>query len=237
MKEWEYNKARDIGLSERDRLVSASRETGLLAHLVQCASYAALRASFRLYHRLRVTGLEYVPQDPPFLVCANHASHLDALLLAAALPHRLRESTYLISAGDVFFTSFHRALFTTLLLNTLPISRSGAGRHALASMRARLVEEPCNYIIFPEGKRSRDGSLLPLKPGVGMLCAGSSSSVVPCWIEGAHQAMPPGAKTIKPTRIQVRFGEPVSYESKENSKQGWTEIRDDLRARIIALRK
>jgi len=236
MKDWRYKSAQDLGMGERERLGSARRETGLFAHLVQRVANTLVRRALAAYNGLRIEGLERLPDAPPMLLCANHTSHLDALILASVLPSRLRGSTYVISAGDVFFTKIHRAIFTTMMLNTLPISRSGAGRHALRLMRTRLVDEPCNYILFPEGKRSRDGELHAFKPGIGMLCAGSPCAVVPCWIEGAFASLPPFAKLPKPSHICVRFGEPASYEDRPNTKRGWIEIGEDLEQRIGSLR-
>jgi 1-acyl-sn-glycerol-3-phosphate acyltransferase len=73
----------------------------------------------------------------------------------------------------------------------LPMWRKNCGSHALADLKQRLVEEPCGLILFPEGKRSRDGSLGPFKPGLGMLIASTNVPVVPCHVSGAFQAFPP----------------------------------------------
>ena len=56
-----------------------------------------------LAHRLSIEGLENVPAEPPFVLVANHTSHLDALILAACLPRNQRGKVFPIAAGDTFF--------------------------------------------------------------------------------------------------------------------------------------
>ena len=118
---------------------------------------------------------------------ANHASHLDAVLLASVLPCRLCDRVFPVAAGDVFFNTPGMSLFAANLLNALPMWRKNCGSHALKDLRKRLVDEPCGLILFPEGARSRDGSLLPFKVGLGMLIAGTSVPVIPCYLDGAFR--------------------------------------------------
>src|SRR5688500_16231511 len=112
MEPWSYKPAADQGLSEKERLRSLRRETGLAAYLSQGAWRAAVRAYLRLYHRLEIIGAEHLPAEPPFVLVANHSSHLDAITLAAALPWRLRQSVFPIAAGDVFFETPVAAVFS-----------------------------------------------------------------------------------------------------------------------------
>ena len=79
---------------------------------------------------------------------ANHTSHLDALLLAAALPCRLCDCVFPVAAGDVFFNTPATSLFSATLLNALPMWRKNCGPHALADLKKRLIEEPCGLICF-----------------------------------------------------------------------------------------
>src|SRR5688500_13831199 len=103
MDSWQYRPAADQGLKPHDRLRSLKREAGMLDHALQSGWRLATRAYLRIYHRLTITGLEHLPASAPFVIVANHASHLDALTLAAALPWSLRRAVFPIAAGDVFF--------------------------------------------------------------------------------------------------------------------------------------
>ena len=137
------------------------------------------KAFFRLYHRLSVDTDCAFPRQPPFVMIANHTSHLDALLMLSALPSRLCDQVFPVAAGDVFFNTPAISFFSATMLNALPMWRKNCGAHALDELKKRLIDEPCGLILFPEGTRSRDGSLGPFKPGLGMLTAGTTFRLSP----------------------------------------------------------
>ena len=103
MDEWQYKPARDHGLSMADRWRSNKRESGLIGRIWRY---------LRTVHHLQVSGREHLPTRPPFMLVANHTSHLDALILAAILPRHLRSCVFPIAAGDthVAFTSYNASL-------------------------------------------------------------------------------------------------------------------------------
>ena len=86
MDEWKYPPAGDQGLDPHASLRSLKREAGLVATVTQTAWRVVVRAYLRGYHRLRVDGVEHIPAKPPFVMIANHSSHLD--VLALVLRHR-----------------------------------------------------------------------------------------------------------------------------------------------------
>lgn len=231
-RDWTYAPARDHGLAGVRRFRSVSREPGLLSSAAHAASCACLCAYFGVWHRLRIEGRERFPKRPPFVVVANHASHLDALVLACALPRRLRGSTYPISAGDVFFESAASSILAGALVNALPLWRRKVTRHALEDLRERLVGGGCSYILFPEGARSRDGTPMRFKPGVGSLVAGTGVPVVPCHIDGAFEAFPPGTRLPRPRALRVRVGEPLTFEGTPHEREGWAMVADRLQEAV-----
>ncbi len=197
---------------------------------------ATMRAYLSVYHRLHIEGAEHIPMRPPFVMIANHSSHLDALTLGAALPWRLRRSAFPIAAGDVFFETPAAAIFSALLLNALPMWRRQCGSHAMQELRDRLIGEPAIYILFPEGTRSRDGTMGHFKAGLGMMIAGSDVPVVPCHLEGAFAAFPPDKKLPRPTRIRLRIGAPLVFADVQNDSAGWKHIAEKLEIAVLALR-
>jgi 1-acyl-sn-glycerol-3-phosphate acyltransferase len=236
MDDWQYKPAADHGLPLADQLKSIRREPGLIGNTANLLWVSGLRWYLRLYHRLQVEGRENLPTAPPFVLCANHASHLDALILASALPRRLSGCVFPIAAGDVFFETPARSAFAALCINALPMWRKNCGPHALRDLRNRLVDEPCGYILFPEGARSRDGRMLPFKPGLGMILAGLRVPVVPCYLEGAFEALRPETRWPRPLRITLRIGNPLDPSGVRNRRDGWEEIVTALRAAIDHLR-
>jgi len=215
---------------------SPKREAGLTALFTQTAWRAVVGAYLRGYHRLRIEGLEHVPTQPPFVMIGNHSSHLDVLTLGAALPWRLRRHAFPIAAGDVFFETPAVSFFSAMMLNALPMWRKRCGSHAMQDLRDRLIGGPAIYLLFPEGTRSRDGTMSPFKPGLGMMIAGAPVPVVPCWIEGAFHALRPDRKLPRPKPIRLRIGPPLTFAEVANERAGWQEIAARLEAAVVALR-
>lgn len=224
MIEWKLEPAKDFDLAEADRWSSLRRESGLISTLLHACAWSLIRVYLALWHRLRVIGRERIPIEPPFILAANHASHLDALVLGSALPGHLRDRVFPVAAGDVFFDTSWKSLLSSSLLNALPIWRKRCGSHALKQLRQRLIEEPCVYIIFPEGARSRDGKMLPFKTGIGMLVAGTDVPIVPCHLSGTFRALKPGSYLPKPERITLTVGRPMNFREISNERDGWSEI-------------
>jgi len=219
--DWELRPARDLGLSYRERLRSAAREDGLVPTVARFGWWWLLRCQFALLHRLTIHGRENLPKSFPFVLVANHASHMDALILTAALPWWLRAGTSPLAAGDVFFESPVRGAFAAFLLGALPVWRKKHTGRAFQELRQRLLEGRCGYVLFPEGTRSRDGQMQTFKPGVGMLVAGTSVPVVPCYLDGCFTAFPPGATLPCRKRIAMRVGQPLQFDQIENNREGW----------------
>ena len=91
MEPWQLQPARDTGLTPAERFRSVRRESGLLESLAHEACFLFLRTYFAIAHRLTIIGREKLPAHGPFVLAANHCSHLDALILGAALTPRHRE--------------------------------------------------------------------------------------------------------------------------------------------------
>ena len=206
MKSWNYQPAKDIELKPVERARSLKRESGIWSTCGHLAWHSLVRVYTSLYHRLDVEGREHLPSAPPFVLIANHTSHLDSLVMGSALSCRLCDCVFPVAAGDVFFESPARSLFSAQMINALPMWRKNCGPHALAELKDRLVSEPCGYILFPEGTRSRDGSLQHFKAGLGMIVAGTPVPVVPCSIAGASRAWPPGSRWPRPWKVRLTIG-------------------------------
>ncbi len=235
MDPWKYEPASDLHLSPVDRAKSLQRESGLLATAGHLAWQLTTKAFFSVYHRLSVDADRSIPEEPPFVMIANHTSHLDALILASILPCRLCDRVFPVAAGDVFFNTPATSLFSATLLNALPMWRKNCGSHALKDLRRRLVDEPCGLILFPEGTRSRDGSLQAFKAGLGMLIAGTTVPVIPCHLEGAFRAFPPNTRCPRPRKIRLKIGSPLVFDSVPNSREGWEQIINQTHAAVREL--
>lgn len=224
MEQWQLEPARDIGLPMAERMRSLQRESGLVSTGLHLTCWTVIRAYLSFYHRLKIVGAENLPKEPPYILVANHTSHLDALVLATPLPWRLRDRVFPIAAGDVFFETPMMSAFSAFFLNALPMWRKKCGSHALQELRERLLTEGCVYVLFPEGTRSRDGKMMTFKKGLGMLVAGTPVPVVPCFLSGCHNALPPDRKWPRPHRIRVTIGRPLDFANVANDRDGWERL-------------
>ncbi|MBI2433686.1 MAG: 1-acyl-sn-glycerol-3-phosphate acyltransferase [Candidatus Hydrogenedentes bacterium] len=235
MDKWKLEPAHDLGLPLGKRLRSLQRESGLISTGFHLAWWTLVRGYLAAWHRLRIVGREHLPARPPFVLVGNHASHLDALVLASPLPWRLRDHVFPIAAGDVFFETPLATTFAAGLLNALPMWRKKCGPHDLHVLRERLVEEPAVYILFPEGGRSRDGKMMPFKPGLGMMVAGTSVPVIPCYLDGCFEALRPNERFPRPRKLTVHIGPPLRFDNAPNTRQGWTQITAEIEAAVKSL--
>src|SRR5207248_2431417 len=194
-----------------------------------------VRLFLGLVNRLEVRGRQNLPAAGPFVMVANHESHLDALVLASALPLSLRDRLFPLAAGDVFFETPALAAFAAVCLNALPVWRRNAGKHGLAELRRRLVEDSAVYILFPEGGRSRDGQMTPFKPGVGMMIAGTEVPVVPCYLDGPFEAFPAGRRLPRWHKVRLTIGKPRVFKGVANDRAGWDQITQEVEAEVRRL--
>lgn len=159
-----------------------------------------------LFFQIRVSGREWVPREGGVMVLSNHQSHFDPVLIGLACDRRLN---YLARDSLFGFAPFRWLIQS---LDAIPIDREGIGLAGLKETLRRLKRGEL-VLIFPEGTRTRDGEVAPLKPGFSALAKRAGVPLLPVAIDGAYQAWPrrhllPGFSTI-----HIQFGEPLSPES------------------------
>jgi 1-acyl-sn-glycerol-3-phosphate acyltransferase len=133
---------------------------------------------------LRVAG--DLPAGPCVLV-ANHASHADTAALVAALPARRRP--VVAAAADYWYDQPVRRFACRALVSTIPVRRTGGGRRDLARA-ADLLAAGHVVIVYPEGSRSRDGSIAPFHSGAAHLASVAGVPLVPVGIRGTRDLLP-----------------------------------------------
>jgi 1-acyl-sn-glycerol-3-phosphate acyltransferase len=195
------------------------------------------RAVFRLYAPLDVAAGEPLPSEP-FLLCSNHASHLDSavLMVAARLPF---DSFRLLAAADYFDPRSSAGRLTRVVLNIVAIDRTSGHssrlRRTVSECRELVRTHQVRLIAFPEGTRSTTGDLLPFKRGSAFLALALGLPVVPAYIDGAREAMPKGAWLPRPARIRVRFGSairPAEWAALDGQKARCDYVTRELEQRI-----
>jgi 1-acyl-sn-glycerol-3-phosphate acyltransferase len=91
------------------------------------------------------------------------------------------------------------------------------------------------FIIFREGGRSRNGSMMPFKQGLGMLVAGKNVPVVHCGLTGTFEALPPHRKVPHPVKIKLRIGDPLQFTPTANDRVGWSHVAHSVESAVCTL--
>jgi cytidylate kinase len=153
--------------------------------------------------RFRAYGQANVPAEGPVILASNHQSFLDPVFCGVPLRRHL-----VYVARD---TLFRYRLFAFLIrsLNAIPIGRDKADIAAMRAIIARL-REGAAVCLYPEGTRTRDGRVIPVKPGFGLLCRRAKAVVVPVLIDGGFEVWPRHRRLFEPGAVTVVFGRPIS---------------------------
>ncbi|MDO5662708.1 MAG: lysophospholipid acyltransferase family protein [Brachybacterium sp.] len=193
------------------------------------------RGIFRLVVRAAVTpGVEVNRRvrsiRGPYVLVANHTSHVDGPLLALSLPWTQARLLSTGVAADYWYSVWYRRLFVRWMLNAFPIDRDGSRKNSGTSRR--LLRSGVPILVFPEGGRQKTGVMGPFNPGGAALAAGAGVPVVPAAIVGGFEAMPKGR--YWPTKgrppVGVIFGEPLEAEPDETITDFTARIRESVKS-------
>lgn len=160
---------------------------------------AVLLGLARLIWRFRGLGGERIPASGPVVIACNHVSNWDPILVALGC----RREVHFLAKEELFHNQFLGRLIRAY--NALPLRRGTVDRRALR-LAGGVLEEGGALVMFPEGTRSRDGSIGSGRPGVGYLACTSRAPVVPAYITGS-QALGRAFLTRRP--VSVAYGEPI----------------------------
>jgi 1-acyl-sn-glycerol-3-phosphate acyltransferase len=165
---------------------------------------------FKTYIQLRVTGQSFhdlYKTHPKLLIISNHASHLDATSIAAAIPKRYWLDLYIAAAKDYFFSNPFFTFFSQHCLGAIPIDRKDRKGEAI-NLIVRLLTELDRIwlIIFPEGTRSKDGKIQEFKRGVSVFSEKTQTPILFIYIDGNSKLMPKGRAWARPGKLTIHVG-------------------------------
>jgi long-chain acyl-CoA synthetase len=192
---------------------------------------------FKIIFNLRVNGREHIPQSGPFVIAPNHTSFLDGFVIASSVSYKTFKGLYFLGFQKYFAGRF-RSWFAKVS-HVIPIDPEIYLNKAL-QMSAYILKNKKALCIFPEGGRSFNGSLMEFRKGIGVLAAEMGIPVVPAFIRGTFEALPRGARFIRPSKIEVFFGKPIDVSDidmrqKPEGIDKYQFFANELRKRVISL--
>jgi 1-acyl-sn-glycerol-3-phosphate acyltransferase len=198
------------------------------------ASAVFLRVVFKLLTRVRVDGLEHIPESGPVLVVINHCSNVDGMLMIGyVIPRFGRPFAWPGKAEAMRWPLVGYAMKQNGVFGV----RRGAGDLESFRIARQVLDEGRVLAIFPEGTRSRTGALQEAKEGATVLAARSGAPILPIGISGSHRFWPRGSLPRPFRGMRVRIGESFRLEMPRTGdrKEDLRLATAELMGRIAAL--
>jgi 1-acyl-sn-glycerol-3-phosphate acyltransferase len=181
--------------------------------------------------KVKVEGLEKISTEGSYVFVSNHLSYMDTPVFLANIPVQFR---FLAKLGlfQIPFLGWHlkRA-------GHIPVPR-GDARAAVKTMSiaAQIVRERgISLLVFPEGGRSRDGSLGAFKEGAAYIAIQAGVPLVPVGVKGTREVLPFGSGHIQKGNVTVRIGDPIPTD--QASPRDRVRLTAELRHQILALQE
>jgi len=200
----------------------------LLAH------YLLLRPAVMLLGWPRISGRENLRgvRGPALVIC-NHLGDADLGFVLTALPVRFRHHLATATGGEALealrtppssrngvFRLYERVRWAlgVSLLNLFPLPREAGFRESFA-YAGECFDRGYSVLVFPEGRHTTTGRLLPFRAGIGLLVKNLGAPVIPMRIDGLFELKQAGKKFAPPGQIRVKIGVPVRFSVEEEPEQ------------------
>lgn len=176
-----------------------------------------IRPFVRILYRLKVVGLENIPAEDGVIICPNHTSNADPVVLAVSLKRQI----YFMAKAELFKNKFLGKLFR--MVGAFPVER-GKGDTSAIDSAEKILKNGEQLGLFIEGTRSKTDDFLRPKTGCAMIAYKTGATIVPVCITGANEHK---LKILKKNVISI--GEPIKV-NQLNVKEGTgKEFRDASR--------
>lgn len=169
------------------------------------------RVYYKLFYRVEVKGSVDL-KDTGFLICSNHRSNLDPILIAVSI----KQCIYFLGKKELFKNNF--VSFILSKLGCIPIDRDNVEIQTLKNA-IDILKNKNALCIFPEGTRSKTGELLEFKRGAGLLASRANVPIIPIKIEGSYKLF---------SKIMIKIGEPF-YITRENKRTVMSDLHEIIK--------
>lgn len=158
--------------------------------------------AFRIIFRIEISGRENIPKEGRGIICSNHISNLDPIMVAIAVPRPIS----FMAKKELFENKLLGKLIFSL--RAFPVDRQGSDLSAIRNSLKVLKEE--NILgIFPEGTRVENMDLESTKAGIGLIAIKGKSPVVPIYIDSKYTLF---------SKVKIIIGEPMSFDDYYDKK-------------------
>ena len=180
----------------------------------------------------------------PVIFASNHVTYVDPALVMSAMPRKFRSRLAIAMDGERLNGYMHPPRGTRILerlrmfctywlvvtfFNAFPLPRRSGFRESF-SFAGEAMDRGYNVLIFPEGELTKDGSIQPFKPGIGLLASGLESSIVPVAIIGLYELRKRGQRGYaKKGSVTVRFGQPIPFNKEWSAEKITSKLEDKVR--------
>jgi 1-acyl-sn-glycerol-3-phosphate acyltransferase len=178
---------------------------------------------FRLIFRLEIKGKENIPEEGRLVLCSNHISLLDPIVLAIAVPRPIS----FMAKKELFHNKFLSKLIYTL--GAFPVDREGSDLSAIKTA-LRVLKKEKILGIFPEGTRVNEMNLDNAKPGISLISIKGKSPVIPIFIESKYKLF---------NKVVIKIGEPIyfnNYYDKKLTSENYKDISKNIMRSIYSLK-
>ena len=199
---------------------------------------------FRGLLTLEVEGIENLAGiEPPVLFASNHQSHLDTPAIVAALPRRWRYRVAPAMSQDYFrawlepgafpfkerMTATLEYFLTTTLFNAYPLPQRMAGVRRALKYTGELIDTGYCPLVFPEGKRTADGTLQLFKSGIGLMATRLRAPVVPIHLAGLFEIYSIHDSWPRRGTVRVKIGAPLHLEQGHDEESATRAIEEAIK--------
>lgn len=173
---------------------------------------------------LKVTGLENLPEEDGFMLYANHQGMFDVVAIAATM-ERPMAAVLKKELADVPLLKQIRLCTKSFAMNREDVRQS----LEVIQNVTQEVQKGRNYLIFPEGTRSKNGNVMGEFHGGSFRCAVKAKCpIVPVALLDCHRVL--DEKGSAPVKVQLHYLKPIAYEEFAGMKA--TEVAALVKQRI-----
>ncbi|MBN1299015.1 MAG: 1-acyl-sn-glycerol-3-phosphate acyltransferase [Actinobacteria bacterium] len=162
-----------------------------------------LRVFFKIFFRLEVMGTDKIPLRGRLILCSNHISYADPVIISAYFPRVI----FFMAKIEVFTGWLLKSFFK--YFNTFPVNRKKFDRQTIRYSLQILSDDEV-VGIFPEGSRSTDGVLRDAQKGVGLISVMGKSSILPVAISGTNMIVQKPHKRFFFPKLRLIFGDVIN---------------------------